>query len=302
MAAGAQAPAVPEARPRRRAWTRPAMSTRAFTDIRSALYPICAGNQAHVVRRCSGARIRAPADRPSAGPPPRRRARAAPPAAPRGGCRGRRSGRTRAGRPGVTGQGCSQQRTSVEAGGPQARLACPRARRSSRGPRSRSCARRRAARRPPRRRAARKRVDVALAAALGDSRPPGRARRTGARRALVVGDPVEDRVREGGVDGLVERELGEVWLEDGRALAGEGLAGVLDHRRAPSRPPRRAHRAAGRAAARSRGRCRSRRRAPSRGRAAAAASSTGLGHLHLRVGDAVVAGRVPVACVMPAPS
>src|SRR4051812_28398222 len=46
----------------------------------------------------------------------------------------------------------------------------------------------------------------------------------------VVRDPMEDGVREGGIDGLWHGQLEQVLLQDGRAVA-EGLPRVLDHRR-----------------------------------------------------------------------
>ena len=84
-------------------------------------YPNCElrGNVCARVPGCSAARTRASADRPSAGPPPPRRARAAPRGAPRGGCRGRRCMANSSGSAGLTGQGWSQQRTSSKPAAPQ---------------------------------------------------------------------------------------------------------------------------------------------------------------------------------------
>ena len=86
------------------------------------------------------------------------------------------------------------------------------------------------------------------------SRPPGlSAACEPLEQALVVADPVEDGVREDGVDRLVELELGEALAQRTRRAARRGPRGRARPSRAPSRPPRRARAAAARAAARSRG-------------------------------------------------
>ena len=73
--------------------------------------------------------------------------------------------------------------------------------------------------------------DVALPAALGHQAPAGPQRGVQAReQKLVVGDPVKDRAREDRVDGLLQRELGEVGLEERRPVW-QRDAGVLDHGR-----------------------------------------------------------------------
>ena len=53
-----------------------------------------------------------------------------------------------------------------------------------------------------------------------------------AEKPLVVEDPVEDRVREDGVDRLVDLQVGQLGLDDlGVRVRAERLARVLDHRR-----------------------------------------------------------------------
>ena len=99
------------------------------------------------------------------------------------------------------------------------------------GPASRRCARRTArARRPPRMHRL-EGGDVALAAALGDQLPAGLQRGVqAANRRVVVGDPVEDRVREHGVDRLVELERGEIATGTPSRGRGQRLARLRHHR------------------------------------------------------------------------
>jgi hypothetical protein len=135
--------------------------------------------------------------------------------------------------------------------------------------------------------------DVSAPAALGDEAPTGSEGGVEAREeGVVVGDPVEDCIRERRVDRLIELELDQVGADHLGPLA-ERRPGALDHRRrgvdrhyAASWKPLEQH--AG---------------DPS---AAAAGVEHGLvasqveaiehraGHLDLRVGEAVVGRRVPV--------
>ena len=121
----------------------------------------------------------------------------------------------------------------------------PRRRRSSTVPSSRRGAARTAPRAPTSAAAPWKRSTLPAPPHWATSCPRAAAPRAGGRTALVVGDPVEDGVREHGVDRLVELERGQVGLEDGGAVA-ERRARLRDHRRA-----RRPRRSRGRAGSRS---------------------------------------------------
>jgi hypothetical protein len=137
--------------------------------------------------------------------------------------------------------------------------------------------------------------DVSLSAALGHE-PPARPKGgvEAGEQLVVVWNPVEDRIRERGVDRRVQHELGETGLEHGRPLGVEGLPCVLHHRGrrvngddAPARQPLEQHL-----------------RDPSRSTAGVehglvAAQGKALQHplgpLDLRCRDAIVGGRVPLA-------
>jgi hypothetical protein len=140
-------------------------------------------------------------------------------------------------------------------------------------------------------------VDVALAAALRHERRAGPQRGVEVlEQRVVVLDPVEHGVREGGVDRLGELEVGQAdRVEHAHArLAREALARLLDHR---GRSVHRHHAAVrhaleqqlghtAAAAARVEDGLRAGERQP---------PEDGQRHLDLGRGDAVVARRVPVA-------
>ena len=173
--------------------------------------------------------------------------RAAPRAVAAGGARGRRRARRRAARGARPCFGSSQQPLDVEPAALE-----PRPRVADRGEvveiahpaqvRARSARRPR----PPRSRASTRRR-CPLRRTAPRAPPPGRsAARKRREQPLVVEDPVKGRVREDGVDGLGERELEQVGLDqlDAVAEGGERLAGV---RRSSRATRRRRHPSAGQA-------------------------------------------------------